>query len=45
LKSARSSIAPLDRDHQGVVAIGAARAAATFESILASANKEHGKPD
>src|SRR5258708_10951544 len=32
------------RDHQGVVAIGAARAAATFESILASANKEHGKP-
>jgi len=32
------------RDHQGVVAIGAARAAATFESILVSANKEHGKP-
>lgn len=32
------------RDHQGVVAIGAARAAATVEDILKSANKEHGKP-
>ena len=32
------------RDHQGVVAIGAARAAATLEDILKSANKEHGKP-
>src|SRR5260221_5862388 len=32
------------RDHQGVVAIGAARAAATFEAILKSANKQHGKP-
>jgi 23S rRNA (guanosine2251-2'-O)-methyltransferase len=32
------------RDHQGVVAIGAARAAATFDYILKSANKEHGKP-
>ena len=32
------------RDHQGVVAIGAARAAATLESILANANHEKGKP-
>src|SRR2546429_9983212 len=32
------------RDHQGVVAIGAARAASTFEDILANANKEKGKP-
>src|SRR6201993_3097200 len=32
------------RDHQGVVAIGAARAAATLERILASANQEKGKP-
>ena len=32
------------RDHQGVVALGAARAAATFDDILKSANKEHGKP-
>lgn len=32
------------RDHQGVVGLGAARAAATFEDILKSANKEHGKP-
>jgi len=32
------------RDHHGVVAIGAARAAATFDDILKSANKEHGKP-
>src|SRR5215467_14549626 len=32
------------RDHQGVVAIGAAQSAATLEDILASANKEHGKP-
>ncbi len=31
-------------DHQGVVAIGAARSAATLEDILASANKEHGQP-
>jgi 23S rRNA (guanosine2251-2'-O)-methyltransferase len=32
------------RDHQGVVAIGAARAAATLESIIANANQEKGKP-
>src|SRR5690349_2403929 len=32
------------RDHQGVVAIAAARAAGTFEDILAAANKEKGKP-
>src|SRR2546430_1236886 len=32
------------RDHQGVVAIGAARAASTLEDILTSANKEKGKP-
>src|SRR6201993_2634255 len=32
------------RDHQGVVAIGAARAAATLESIIANANHEKGKP-
>ena len=32
------------RDHQGVVAIAAARAAATLEDILANANKEKGKP-
>ncbi len=32
------------RDHQGVVALGAARTAATLEDILKSANKEHGKP-
>jgi 23S rRNA (guanosine2251-2'-O)-methyltransferase len=32
------------RDHQGVVAIGAARGAATFENILAAANREKGKP-
>src|SRR5215470_16744159 len=32
------------RDHQGVVAIAAARAASTFEDILANANKEKGKP-
>jgi 23S rRNA (guanosine2251-2'-O)-methyltransferase len=32
------------RDHQGVVAIGAARAASAFEDILANANKEKGKP-
>jgi len=32
------------RDHQGVVAIGAARAASTFEDILASANGEKTKP-
>jgi 23S rRNA (guanosine2251-2'-O)-methyltransferase len=32
------------RDHQGVVAIGAARAAGTLENILANANKEKGKP-
>src|SRR5260370_21806954 len=32
------------RDHQGVVAIGAARAAARFEDILTNANKEKGKP-
>jgi 23S rRNA (guanosine2251-2'-O)-methyltransferase len=32
------------RDHQGVVAIGAARAAATLENILANANSEKGKP-
>src|SRR2546430_6616523 len=31
------------RDHQGVVAIGAARAASTFEDILANAYKENGK--
>src|ERR1043166_5173032 len=30
------------RDHQGVVAIGAARAASMFEDILANANKEGG---
>jgi 23S rRNA (guanosine2251-2'-O)-methyltransferase len=32
------------RDHQGVVAIAAARAAGTLEDILASANKDKGKP-
>ena len=32
------------RDHQGVVAIAAARAAATLEDILANANREKGKP-
>ena len=32
------------RDHQGVVAIGAVRAASTFEDILKNANKEEGKP-
>src|SRR5438874_7359355 len=32
------------RDHQGVVAIGAARGASTLEDILARANKEKGKP-
>jgi 23S rRNA (guanosine2251-2'-O)-methyltransferase len=32
------------RDHQGVVAIGAARKASTLEDILASANGEKGKP-
>ena len=32
------------RDHQGVVAIGAARKASTLEDILASANSEKGKP-
>src|ERR1700739_4857790 len=32
------------RDHQGVVAIGAARAASTFEDILANANKERANP-
>src|SRR5438874_2023468 len=32
------------RDHQGVVAIVAARAAGTLEDILASANKDKGKP-
>jgi 23S rRNA (guanosine2251-2'-O)-methyltransferase len=32
------------RDHQGVVAIGAARAASTFEDILANANKDGGNP-
>src|SRR5215475_13837182 len=32
------------RDHQGVVAIAAARAASTLNDILASANKEKGKP-
>jgi len=32
------------RDHQGVVAIAAAREAGTFEDILAAANKEKGKP-
>ena len=32
------------RDHQGVVAIAAARAAGTLEDILANANKEKGKP-
>src|SRR5712675_1994915 len=32
------------RDHQGVVAIGAARKASTFEDILAAANHEKGKP-
>jgi 23S rRNA (guanosine2251-2'-O)-methyltransferase len=32
------------RDHQGVVAIGAARKASTLEDILAGANSEKGKP-
>src|SRR5258705_9707481 len=32
------------RDHQGVVAIGAARAASSFEDILASAHGEKTKP-
>src|SRR5438477_7483847 len=32
------------RDHQGVVAIGAARRASTFEDILASANQEKTQP-
>src|ERR1043166_3329745 len=32
------------RDHQGVVAIAATRAASTLEEILANANKEKGKP-
>jgi 23S rRNA (guanosine2251-2'-O)-methyltransferase len=32
------------RDHQGVVALGAARAAATFDDILAAGNKDYGKP-
>jgi 23S rRNA (guanosine2251-2'-O)-methyltransferase len=32
------------RDHQGVVAIGAARAPATLENILSAANKEKDKP-
>src|SRR5579859_2105095 len=32
------------RDHQGVVAIAASRAAATLEDILANANQEKGKP-
>src|ERR1700757_3410364 len=32
------------RAHQGVVAIGAARTAATLESILANASHENGKP-
>ena len=32
------------RDHQGVVAIGAARAASTFEDILANASKDGGNP-
>ena len=32
------------RDHQGVVAIGSVRAPATLETILKSANQEHGKP-
>jgi len=32
------------RDHQGVVAIGATRAASTFEDILANATKERGNP-
>src|SRR5580765_8396483 len=32
------------RDHQGVVAIAAARAASTLDDILAHANKEKGKP-
>src|SRR5262245_53599696 len=32
------------RDHQGVVAIAAARAASTLNDILANANKEKGKP-
>jgi 23S rRNA (guanosine2251-2'-O)-methyltransferase len=32
------------RDHQGVVAIAAARAASTLVDILADANKEKGKP-
>src|SRR6266851_758610 len=32
------------RDHQGVVAIGAARKASTFEDILAAANHEKSKP-
>jgi len=32
------------RDHQGVVAIAAARAASTLDDILAKANEEKGKP-
>lgn len=32
------------RDHQGVVAIAAARAASTLEDILANANRQKGKP-
>src|SRR5215475_10191099 len=32
------------RDHQGVVAIAAARAASTLDDILASANKEKSRP-
>src|SRR5439155_12323522 len=32
------------RDQQGVVGIGAARAAGTFDDILANGNKEKGKP-
>src|SRR6266851_1348048 len=32
------------RDHQGIVAIGAARKAGTFEDILAAASHEKGKP-
>ena len=32
------------RDHQGVVAVAAARAAATLEDIRLSANQEQGKP-
>jgi len=32
------------RDHQGVVAIAAARAAGTLEQVLANANREKGKP-